>query len=367
MSKINFVVCWSDFHSKTWSGTPYAIYTALQKRAEISLHNAGLVAKNAWTKKLKYVINQINSGMNSLDHGEKILNTDDSIAADAPCIMFSEYHSKHIARSYCYQDLSVDFVLRANRADKKHDWIYKLYLSRLKKKKPRAARFYADCAGIFTMSEWLRKDMIENMGISAEKVHCVGGGCNVDVSKIDHTHKEGNKFLFIGRDWKRKNGDLVVEAFLKVAQECPDCNAQLYIAGPSKCPTSVKGHDNIRFLADVSYEELCNHYNNCDYFVMPSEFEAYGLVFGEALCFGLPCIGKNCYAMPEFIQDGKNGYLIQESNSAELAQKMKLLLQNGQEMAKRVQAEKDVYLAAYSWDRVGDRMIAALERDGYCF
>ena len=46
--------------------------------------------------------------------------------------------------------------------------------------------------------------------------------------------------------------------------------------------------------------------NLCDYFVMPSKFEAYGLVFAEALIYGLPCIGKKCYARPEFINN-ENG------------------------------------------------------------
>ena len=48
----------------------------------------------------------------------------------------------------------------------------------------------------------------------------------------------------------------------------------------------------------------------CDVFCMPSYFEAYGLVFVEALTFGLPCIGRNCYEMPYFIEDGKTGLLL---------------------------------------------------------
>ena len=38
---------------------------------------------------------------------------------------------------------------------------------------------------------------------------------------------------------------------------------------------------------------------------MPSYFEAYGLVFIEALTYGLPCIGRNAFEMPNFIQDSE--------------------------------------------------------------
>ena len=64
----------------------------------------------------------------------------------------------------------------------------------------------------------------------------------------------------------------------------------------------------------MSYEESAKYFNLCDFFVMPSRFEAYGLVFPEALIFGLPCIGKNICAVPEFIQDGENGKVLRKES-----------------------------------------------------
>ena len=51
---------------------------------------------------------------------------------------------------------------------------------------------------------------------------------------------------------------------------------------------------------------------------MPSYFEAYGLVFAEALTYGLPCIGRDKFAMSEFIEDGCTGRLISGEDVEEL-------------------------------------------------
>ena len=66
----------------------------------------------------------------------------------------------------------------------------------------------------------------------------------------------------------------------------------------------------------------------CDVFCMPSYFEAYGLVFVEALTFGLPCIGRNCYEMPYFIEEGKTGLLRKRIGIHVLLQK-KLIKRGG--------------------------------------
>ena len=215
------------------------------------------------------------------------------------------------------------------------------------------------------MSKWLRDDLINNTGLPADKVHHVGGGSNIDVSKIDCSRKTGTKFLFVGKVWDHKNGDLVVEAFKKLAAAHPERQPQLYIAGPQEKPASLEGHENIVFLGRLTYAELLDYYNLCDYFVMPSRHDAYGLVFVEALCFGLPCIGKNLCAMPEFIQPGKNGYLIDRDDAQELAATMEKLLLHGGEMAAAVQADREYYLKQYSWDSVADRIMDVLQRDGY--
>ena len=129
--------------------------------------------------------------------------------------------------------------------------------------------------------------------------------------------------------------------------------------------STAKITDNIIFLGRLTHDELVQYYNLCDYYVMPSIFEAYGLVFVEALCFGLPCIGNNICAMPEFIQDGQNGLLIYQNDVNELATAMEKMLIDGPAMARYVQENRDYYIDKYSWDSVADRIMQVLRTDGF--
>lgn len=365
MNKLTFTFSWTN--EKAWSGTPSGLYQALSKRLDLEKLNVA-PSNNSFLQKVKSLL--FPSAV--YKQAERILNSHCHANSNVVYFVFGEYISKSVSNTFCYQDLSVDYMLR-EMADK--DSYYNRispkikipYQFMLRQKRAHANRFYCECAGVFTMSKWLRDDLIEKVGIPPEKVFHVGGGCTPDISLVDITQKRGNKFLFVGKDWTRKNGDLVVRAFEKLQKRHPEMDAQLYVAGPSVAPSILEGKKNIHFLGRLSYDEIVHYYNMCDYFVMPSDFEAYGLVFPEALIFGLPCIGKNCYAMPEFIQDGENGYLIENNDDNELLLAMEKLLIDGKEMAQNVQKQHRHYVETYSWDNVASKIVESMKKCGYTF
>lgn len=168
--------------------------------------------------------------------------------------------------------------------------------------------------------------------------------------------KRGNKILFVGRDFIRKGGYLTYEAFCELKRQKPDC--ELYVAGPASNPikSPINGY---HFLGDCNSDILAYYFNLCDIFCMPSYFEAYGLVFIEALTYGLPCIGRNCYEMPYFIQDGVTGFLIDEDNPLLLANRMLQLLEN-ETIKQNVLARREWYVQNYSWDAVAQRILQVI-------
>lgn len=182
-----------------------------------------------------------------------------------------------------------------------------------------------------------------------------GEGYNIDPLKIDASQKMGNKILFVGRDFERKNGPLVIEAFNLAKKEKSDL--ELYIAGPKNLNIHA---DGIVCLGDLNSEELINYFNICDIFCMPSRFEAYGLVFPEALTFGLPCIGRDAYEMPYFIEDGVTGYLLKNQRAEELSNLILNCISN-EKMKENVIRKRDWYIKEYSWETVVQRMQAVIE------
>ena len=83
--------------------------------------------------------------------------------------------------------------------------------------------------------------------------------------------------------------------------------------------------DRIHFLGHL--KDPLPYYCLFDVFVLPSgEPEPFGGVIMEAMSMGLPVIGSNAGGTTEQIADGWNGYLFENQNAADLAQKLELFL-----------------------------------------
>ena len=135
---------------------------------------------------------------------------------------------------------------------------------------------------------------------------------------------------------------------------------ELFVIGPRVNPINeeIAGY---HYLGDLNFNEVSVYFREFDIFCMPSYFEAYGLVFIEALASGLPCIGRDCYEMPYFIDEGKTGLLLKNDSPEELASLMSELLIN-KKYKENVEAMKLWYISEYSWDSVAKRMYDFIEK-----
>lgn len=357
---INYLCVWDNKNDKTksWSGTNYSLMSALMKQE--SVKDVGIVYNKIEKIAIK-VAYKINITFGELlinfIRKQKTKNIDNS-----PTIEIGDLNEK-IKRYYIYQDMSIPsliYIKNNNPLAFKYTGFDKYTSKQLEKRLEIQMKMYNNSSGIFTMSKWLANNLKENTNISKEKIHFVGAGINVPKELIDiYQKKEKNKILFVGRDFERKGGKIVLEAF-NVLKNKYNSKAILYIAGPKKNPNE-KCYNGVEFLGDISYNELSKYFNLCDIFCMPSYYEAYGIVFAEALIYGLPCIARNDFEMKEFIKDGYNGYLINDDDIEQLALKMDKLL-NNDEIIENVKKEKQNYIEQYSWDNVAKRMLKCINK-----
>lgn len=74
-------------------------------------------------------------------------------------------------------------------------------------------------------------------------------------------------------------------------------------------------------------EQLCDHYNLCDLFAMPSKREGFGIVYLESLACGKPTLGGNLDGAVDALCEGKIGTLINPDNLLDIAETIiKILL-----------------------------------------
>lgn len=125
------------------------------------------------------------------------------------------------------------------------------------------------------------------------------------------------KFLFVGRDWKRKGGDDTISIITELHRM--GVNVHLTVVGyklkPNNLPFSCDVIENLDVSLDSDFERLKNLYLCSHFFILPTKVEAFGIVFSEAMSLGLPVVTRSVCATPEILHDRVEGFLIKEGQS----------------------------------------------------
>lgn len=162
---------------------------------------------------------------------------------------------------------------------------------------------------------------------------------NIDLRAELGINEDEKVVIHVSNFRKVKRVTEIIEAFALIADKVP---SKLLLVGDgpemsvvSKKITSLGLRDQVILLG--KQENLRELYAISDVFMLLSEKESFGLVLLEAMIHGVPCIGTNIGGIPEVIEDGKNGYIVElgdiESASKQL---LKLLVSDElrQEMGK---------------------------------
>ena len=88
----------------------------------------------------------------------------------------------------------------------------------------------------------------------------------------------------------------------------------------------------VQFLGHVAEETLQALYQQCDLFVAPSLYESFGLIYLEAMNYAKPVIGCRAGGVPEVVEDGVTGRLVEPEAPAQLAEAIAALLAAPQQL-----------------------------------
>lgn len=197
MKKLYFLVNWEKDKTRTWSGTCWGLFQALQRFFQVEDINIKSPQSSLWYKILcKFGILKPDMGYKHiLQTRKRLLPFFQKQKSPVRVFQFGEYiPTQDNVSAYIYQDLTVSYVkymqtylpevfaLSGFSCFNKQTIDQKLVLEAANQK---------TCSAMFCMGEWLRKDCIERIGLSPEKVYAVGGGINLDKTKIDFTPPSG--------------------------------------------------------------------------------------------------------------------------------------------------------------------------------
>lgn len=149
--------------------------------------------------------------------------------------------------------------------------------------------FLSRCDLVWTNTEWTAA-AIRSLGVDPSAVVVCAPPCGVaDPGPITRDWSELH-LVFVGKDWERKGGPLLVDAFEVVRSARP--GATLTVIG---CEPDVSGPgiEVLGFLSKESTADLAtldSVMRRSTAFAMPSRFESTGIVYMEAATYGLPLV-----------------------------------------------------------------------------
>jgi glycosyltransferase involved in cell wall biosynthesis len=221
-------------------------------------------------------------------------------------------------------------------------------------------RTYEQAAAVLTLSEHT-SEFLRTYVPRAKPVTLGAGSTIPTTSRISvpefrarHGLDRRPIILYVGRKEHSKRYDLAVDAVDMLPGD-----ALLVMVGRDVDGKKIES-DRVRHIGLLSGDELAAAYEACDVFVLPSMFESFGMVFLDAWLRGKPVIGNaTCGAAASLIDDGVDGFLCRDAR--EISSAAHRLLSDPALAARMGSAGRVKTLSDYTWDRVADRALDALQ------
>jgi glycosyltransferase involved in cell wall biosynthesis len=205
-------------------------------------------------------------------------------------------------------------------------------------------RVLAAARRIIAVSQFTRRELVDVLGVPDERIRVVPNG--VDEGFTDKgPAAEGEYVLAVGTLEPRKNLQRLVEAARR-------SDVELRVVGARGWGGVHVGGNGVRWLGEVSDEELARLYRGALCVAYPSRYEGFGIPVLEAMACGVPVVTTRGTAMEE-VADGA-AVLVDTEDPAEIAA--------GIERA-TVDRERLVALGlerarAFRWDAIADATVA---------
>ncbi|MGE0449747.1 MAG: glycosyltransferase family 4 protein [Vicinamibacterales bacterium] len=244
-------------------------------------------------------------------------------------------------------------------------------------------RVYGGAAAIVANSRHTR-DLLMRAGMGVGKIEVVHPGVDADRFRPDvegavHMRERlaGGAdlvLLSVGRLQRRKGHDLAIEAVAMLARDYPHLKYVIVGDGDErprlKALCAALGVESaVVFAGELSDGDLPAAYAACDIFLLPNrldgaDLEGFGIVFLEAAAAGKPVIAGTTGGAPEAVSAGETGFLVEGTDVAELAGRIRQLADSRELRASLGGAGRARAAREFTWPRAAAAVMAVHAKAG---
>ncbi len=230
------------------------------------------------------------------------------------------------------------------------------------------------CHKFITVSNWMRKLLLDGYPTISRNISTIYNGIDPNrFSPIKANEKldaieDINKpiVLFSSRMTTAKGAQFLIKAIPKILSENKDVHFVFTGASDNGPWVSLLkkygvGPEHYSFLGYMDYDDLPMLYAKATIYLLPTLYENFPFRMIEAMSCGTPVIGSNICAIPEAIENGKNGLLIPPKNEDAIVGAVLQLLDDESYTRRLGESARRTVLEKFTWDNIIKSMIEVYE------
>lgn len=186
----------------------------------------------------------------------------------------------------------------------------------------------AELADIISTNSMLTTQSFIEAGYPEKKIMTVplGAPSAVSEEELINPPLKPFRFIYAGFFSVHKGGHYLAKAWKQLNKT----GAQLHIYGENYLPGNffIEKKNNVFFHSRVLPEKLFSQFKKSGILVFPTLCDGFGMVVFEAMACGLPVITTENAGAAQFIENGKNGFIIPPADPGALEEKMLWCVEN---------------------------------------
>jgi glycosyltransferase involved in cell wall biosynthesis len=226
-----------------------------------------------------------------------------------------------------------------------------------------------DYEHILCPSEYLL-NIYSKAGFKKEKLSLFPHAVDTEMFKPGGQREDmpGTHIIFVGRLFSNKGLHVLVEASKLLKEDGKTFRITVIGKGDEEYESSVKRkvedydlEENFAFKGMIPQSDLPDFYRSSDIAVVPSLQEAFGITLIEAMSCGLPVVASKIQAIPEIINDGIDGILVESGSPDSLAKGLISLMEDASKRTSLGASARKKAVNEYSLDKYIEKLEKVLD------
>lgn len=222
---------------------------------------------------------------------------------------------------------------------------------------------------VVTTSDWCANSIMKDYHVAPDLVQTIKVGANMDITLESKSAPSGDTIhlLFCGIDAVRKGLDIAADAVAWLNQQDDSKRYVLDVVGLTQADGITGDHVIYHGLLNKNKPEeeakLKDFYRQSDLLILPTRMDTIGIVFLEAMSFGLPILTCDTGGVSEYVHHDQNGYCLPlEATGEDFGKKALELIQDPHRYEQFSRRGVELVREELNWDHWGQTIAPLIKQ-----